>query len=450
MVLWPVRAALRGRRRARRRRRLARAGARRRAAGGRRAGGAAAPDGTGGAVAAAMAQLDAGATPATRPGASCSAATCRWSSAEAIASWSRRTQRSGAAATMATTVLDDPSGYGRVVRDADGAVSAWSRPRTRRRDAPRSSQIHEVNTGIYAFDGGRPARGAAAPERRQRPGRALPAAGARPAARRRRDGRRARASTTRRWCSASTTASRWRAVRALAQRAIHERHMLAGVDDRRPGGDRDRRRRGDRPGHDDRAVHDDPRQHADRRAAARSRTPTCVDCVLEDGVSVGPFAYLRPGTVAARGRQGRARSWRSRTPTSAPARRCRTSPTSATPTSARARTSARRTITANYDGRAKHRTTIGERVRGGVDTTFVAPVTVGDDAYTAAGSVITEDVPRRRARRSRAPAPAATSRDTPSDDERAPSLHSDGDMSSVIDTRSRPRGRACRSTTTSG
>ncbi len=51
------------------------------------------------------------------------------------------------------------------------------------------------------------------------------------------------------------------------------------------------------------------------------------------------------------------------------------------------------TITANYDGHAKHRTTIGKRVRGGVDTAFVAPVTVGDDAYTAAGSVITEDVP---------------------------------------------------------
>jgi bifunctional UDP-N-acetylglucosamine pyrophosphorylase/glucosamine-1-phosphate N-acetyltransferase len=51
------------------------------------------------------------------------------------------------------------------------------------------------------------------------------------------------------------------------------------------------------------------------------------------------------------------------------------------------------TITANYDGRAKHRTTVGRRVHTGVDTTLVAPVTVGDDAYTGAGSVITEDVP---------------------------------------------------------
>ena len=51
------------------------------------------------------------------------------------------------------------------------------------------------------------------------------------------------------------------------------------------------------------------------------------------------------------------------------------------------------TITANYDGRSKHRTTVGRRVRTGVDTTLVAPVTLGDDAYTGAGSVITEDVP---------------------------------------------------------
>ena len=53
------------------------------------------------------------------------------------------------------------------------------------------------------------------------------------------------------------------------------------------------------------------------------------------------------------------------------------------------------TITANYDGVNKHRTTIGARVHTSVDTTLVAPVTVGDDAYTGAGSVITDDVPAK-------------------------------------------------------
>ena len=50
------------------------------------------------------------------------------------------------------------------------------------------------------------------------------------------------------------------------------------------------------------------------------------------------------------------------------------------------------TITANYDGRNKHRTTIGEGVSTMVHSTLVAPVTIGDGAYVAAGSVITEDV----------------------------------------------------------
>jgi len=51
------------------------------------------------------------------------------------------------------------------------------------------------------------------------------------------------------------------------------------------------------------------------------------------------------------------------------------------------------TIFINYDGVEKHHTTVGDQVRIGSDTMLVAPVTIGDGAYTAAGSVITEDVP---------------------------------------------------------
>ena len=51
------------------------------------------------------------------------------------------------------------------------------------------------------------------------------------------------------------------------------------------------------------------------------------------------------------------------------------------------------TITANYDGVAKHRTLIGDHVRIGSDNILIAPVEVGDGAYTAAGSAITENVP---------------------------------------------------------
>jgi bifunctional UDP-N-acetylglucosamine pyrophosphorylase/glucosamine-1-phosphate N-acetyltransferase len=51
------------------------------------------------------------------------------------------------------------------------------------------------------------------------------------------------------------------------------------------------------------------------------------------------------------------------------------------------------TITANYDGVAKHQTLIGDYVRIGSDNILVAPIEIGDGAYTAAGSAITENVP---------------------------------------------------------
>ncbi|MFN6473742.1 MAG: bifunctional UDP-N-acetylglucosamine diphosphorylase/glucosamine-1-phosphate N-acetyltransferase GlmU [Nostoc sp. SerVER01] len=51
------------------------------------------------------------------------------------------------------------------------------------------------------------------------------------------------------------------------------------------------------------------------------------------------------------------------------------------------------TITANYDGVKKHRTKIGDRTKTGANSVLVAPVTLGDDVYVAAGSTITEDVP---------------------------------------------------------
>ncbi len=117
-----------------------------------------------------------------------------------------------------------------------------------------------------------------------------------------------------------------------------------------------------------------------------------VDCVLEDGVSVGPFAYLRPGTVLRSG---------AKAGTFVEIKNSDVGPATKIPhlsyigdadIGERSNLGAG-TITANYDGRAKHRTTIGSGVRGGVDTSFVAPVTVGDGAYTAAGSVVTDDVP---------------------------------------------------------
>jgi bifunctional UDP-N-acetylglucosamine pyrophosphorylase/glucosamine-1-phosphate N-acetyltransferase len=117
-----------------------------------------------------------------------------------------------------------------------------------------------------------------------------------------------------------------------------------------------------------------------------------TQATIQDGVSVGPFAYLRPGTVLRDG---------SKVGTFVEVKNSDIGEGSKVPHLSYigdadvgpATNLGAATITANYDGRNKHRTTIGSRVRSAVDVSFVAPVSVGDDAVTAAGSVITEDVP---------------------------------------------------------
>ena len=117
-----------------------------------------------------------------------------------------------------------------------------------------------------------------------------------------------------------------------------------------------------------------------------------VDCELEDGVSVGPFAYLHPGTILRQGAKAGTFVEIKNSDIGAGAKVPHLSYIGDADVGERTNLGAG-TITANYDGRNKHRTRIGSGVRGGVDTAFVAPVTVGDEAVTGAGSTIDEDVP---------------------------------------------------------
>lgn len=114
--------------------------------------------------------------------------------------------------------------------------------------------------------------------------------------------------------------------------------------------------------------------------------------VVGAGCSVGPFAYLRPRAELADG---------SRVGTFVEVKNTRLGEGAKIPhlsyvgdaeVGAGSNIGAGN-ITANYDGFRKHRTVIGERVRTGSDCVFVAPVSVGDDAMTGAGSIITDDVP---------------------------------------------------------
>ena len=117
-----------------------------------------------------------------------------------------------------------------------------------------------------------------------------------------------------------------------------------------------------------------------------------VRCEVREGASVGPFAYLRPDALLRE---------RSKVGTFVEVKNSDIGIGSKVPHLSYVGDAdigedtnlGAGSITANYDGSSKHRTTIGARVHGGVDTSFVAPVSVGDDAWTAAGTVVTGDVP---------------------------------------------------------
>ncbi len=349
-------------------------------------------DGTGGAAIAAIAAIDAQAASRKRQDAPVVvlAGDVPLISAETIAELVAEHARTGAAATMATTMLEDPTGYGRVVRDSSGAVERVAETKQQGDSTQAEREIREVNTGIFVFAGQALRQTLPRLDADNAQGELylpqvldlLRADGAAVAAHLMADERLVLGVNDR------IALAR---VRKLAQAGIHERHMRAGVGIVDP----------------DATVIDVEAEigqdtviepFSSIRGATRIgrectiRQSYLVDCVVEDGVSVGPFGYLRPGTVLRTG---------SKVGTFVEVKNSDIGPGARIPHLSyigdadvgEASNLGAATITANYDGRAKHRTTVGSGVRTGVDTTLVAPVNVGDGAYTGAGSVITDDVP---------------------------------------------------------
>ena len=114
--------------------------------------------------------------------------------------------------------------------------------------------------------------------------------------------------------------------------------------------------------------------------------------VIGSGAHVGPFTYLRPGTVLGVEAKAGAFVEIKNSSVGDDAKVPHLSYVGDAQIGVGSNIGAS-TVFVNYDGVEKHRTLIGDHVRIGSDTMLVAPVTVGDGAYTAAGSVITEDVP---------------------------------------------------------
>ncbi|WP_246256552.1 bifunctional UDP-N-acetylglucosamine diphosphorylase/glucosamine-1-phosphate N-acetyltransferase GlmU [Isoptericola halotolerans] len=114
--------------------------------------------------------------------------------------------------------------------------------------------------------------------------------------------------------------------------------------------------------------------------------------VIGDGATVGPFAYLRPNTrLGERGKIGAFVETKN-SEIGAGSKVPHLSYVGDATIGEQSNIGAA-SVTVNYDGVHKHRTVIGSHARTGADNMFVAPVTVGDGAYTAAGSIITRDVP---------------------------------------------------------
>jgi len=347
------------------------------------------PNGTGGAVSAAMGVLD-GAAADPDGAVLVLSGDVPLVSAGAIAELVAAHAAAGAAATMASTVLADPSGYGRVIRGADGSVERVVETKRPGDASEAELQIHEVNTGIFTFSAGALQR-------------ALPRLSADNAQGElylpqvltllRQDGERIEASIVQdeRLVLGVNDRVGLARVRKLAQAAIHERHMLAGVSIVDP---------------DNTVIDVDVEIGQDTviepfttiRGSTRIgrectiRHSYLIDCLLEDGVNVGPFGYLRPGAVLRQGSKAGTFVEIKNSDIGAGAKIPHLSYIGDADVGERSNLGAA-TITANYDGHAKHRTSVGAEVRTGVDTTLVAPVEVGDGAYTGAGSVITEDVP---------------------------------------------------------
>ncbi len=317
---------------------------------------------------------------------------------------------SGAAATVGTATLDDPGQYGRIVRGGDGVVEKIVEAKAEGDATPEELAIREVNAGVYAFD----AAALRAVLERLRPDNAQGELYLTDAiAHLRSDGGRVAAHDLGAEAMLGVNDRVELAeVRALAQRRILEDHMRAGVSVVDPGSTfvdagvtigRDARlepgtvlRAGTVVGEG--AV---VGPHTTVTASTIGAGATVLHSVLDhaevgEGANVGPFAYLRPGAVLHEG---------AKAGTFVEIKNSEIGAGSKVPhlsyigdaTVGPGSNLGAATITANYDSKrkVKHRTTLGAGVKTGVDTTLVAPVTLGDDAYTAAGSVVTEDVDAR-------------------------------------------------------
>lgn len=324
--------------------------------------------------------------------------------AETLAELAAAHERDGNAVTVLTAEVPDATGYGRIVRQADGSVAAI----VEQKDADEAQRaIREINSGVFAFDAKLlvEALSSVTTDNAQGEEYLTDTLGIL-----RRAGHRVGAAVVgdhREVVGINDRVQLAEARRLLNDRLLREA-MLAGVTVVDPastwvdvsvvfGVDAVVL-----PGTMLRGV---TRVGAGAEVGPHS---SLTDCVVGEGArvsfsvaegarvgagaNVGPYAYLRPGTVlGARAKAG----------TFVEMKNASVGEGSKVPhlsyvgdaTIGEHTNIGAASVFVNYDGEHKHHSVVGSYCKTGADNMFVAPVTVGDGAYTAAGSVIIKDVP---------------------------------------------------------
>jgi bifunctional UDP-N-acetylglucosamine pyrophosphorylase/glucosamine-1-phosphate N-acetyltransferase len=309
----------------------------------------------------------------------------------------------GAAATLLTAILDDPAGYGRIIRNTAGAFLEIIEDR----DATEAQrEVNEVNAGVYVFDAKQLREALAAIGTHNAQGEKYLTDVAEVLVKNKK--KVLALSVTDNWLVAGINDRRQLADVALELNLrICEAWQLAGVTILDPastwidvtvqiGEDvtlmPGTYLRGFTTIAEGATVGPEVVMTDTEVGAGASVVKAHVTSSrIGEGASVGPFAYLRPGTdLGADGKIG----------TFVETKNAKIGAGSKVPHLSYVGDAeigvesniGAGTIFANYDGVNKHRSTIGSHVRTGSSNVFVAPITIGDGAYTAAGTVVRRDV----------------------------------------------------------
>ena len=306
-------------------------------------------------------------------------------------------------ARLVVAVMDDPTGYGRIIRDVEGRVTGVVEERD---CTPDQRSIKEVNAGIYAVRAGLlvGALGQITDDNHQGEFYLTDVVGILAG----RGDRLTAVEASSQEVQGINSQDQLASAQRELQRRVNQRLMESGVwmldpertyiDDTVEVAPRARIYPGvhlegsTTVGPDARVGPDVFAKDSTIGAGSTVWYAVLRSAVVGDECEVGPFASLRPGTVLARGAKAGTFVETKNTTLGEGAKAPHLSYLGDATIGAGTNIGAG-AITCNYDGFEKHHTEIGEDVFIGSDTMLVAPVSIGDGAVTGAGSVITEDVP---------------------------------------------------------